>query len=73
MNQRSLKMQKFRRIEFRKDRENVLLIREQEEREKAKRKRKANLDENAGLIDGQNNDTRKEAKKPLPCAYQAIQ
>ena len=60
MNQRSLKKQKFRQIEFRKDRENVLLIREHEEREKAKRKRKANRDENAGLSDGKDNDTRKK-------------
>ena len=61
LNHRSLKKQKFRQIEFRKDRENVLLIGEHEEREKAKRKRKANRDQNAGRSDGKDNDTRKKA------------
>ena len=47
-------------IDFRKDRHNVLLIGGHEEREKAKRKGKAKRDENAGLSDGKDNDTRKK-------------
>ena len=47
-------------IELRKDRDNVLLIGGHEEREKAKRKGKAKRDENAGVSDDQDNDTRKK-------------